>query len=80
VEQSRKLRYEDIRKSLLTEYENNHIGLIKRGNGKIHGLHYLDQFFGNMLVKNITSPLLRSSSNEPRARPETTDCEFRKGR
>ena len=48
-----------IRKSLLTEYENNHIGLIKRRNGKIHGLDYLDQFFGNMLVKNITSPLLR---------------------
>ena len=59
MEQSRKLRYEDISKSLLTEYENNHIGLIKRRNGKIHGLDYLDQFFGNMLVKNITSPLLR---------------------
>lgn len=59
VEQSRKLRYEDIRKSLLTEYENNHIGLIERRNGQIHGLDYLDQFFGNMLVKNITSPLLR---------------------
>jgi hypothetical protein len=59
VEQNRKLRYEDIRKSLLTEYENNHIGLVERRNGKIHGLDYLDQFFGNMLVKNITSPLLR---------------------
>jgi len=59
VEQSRKLRYEDIMESLLTEYKNNHIGLVERRNGKIHGLDYLDQFFGNMLVKNITSPLLR---------------------
>src|SRR5713226_32649 len=59
VEQSRKLRYENIRKSLITEYKNNHVGLVERRNGKIHGLDYLDEFFANILVKNITSPLLR---------------------
>ena len=34
VEQSRKLRYEDIRESLLTEYKNNHIGLVNVATGK----------------------------------------------
>jgi integrase len=59
VEQSTNLRYEGIRDSLLTEYRNNHVGLIEKRGGKIHGLDYLDEFFQKMKVVNITSPKLR---------------------
>lgn len=58
VEQSRKLRYEDIRDSLLTEYKNNKVGLATRRK-KIYGMDYLDEFFANILVVNINTPLLR---------------------
>jgi integrase len=58
VNESRKLRYEDIRQSLLTEYRNNEVGMATR-RPKIHGLSYLDEFFQNILVKNINTPLLR---------------------
>jgi integrase len=59
VEQSRNLRYEGIHDSLLTEYRNNHVGLIEKRGGKIHGLDYLNEFFQNTKVVNITSPKLR---------------------
>ena len=48
VDQTRKLRYEDIREGLLTDYRNNRVGIIERRKGKIHGLAYLDEFFGGM--------------------------------
>jgi integrase len=57
VEQSRKLRYEEIRDSLLLKYANNKVGLATR-RPKIHGMAYLDEFFQNMLVAHINTPLL----------------------
>src|SRR5580700_11993045 len=64
VEQTRKLKYEDIKELLITEYQNNHVKLIsriKRPDGKpyVYGFDYLDKFFGRMLVKNINSQTLR---------------------
>jgi integrase len=58
VEQSRRLKYGDIRQSLLTDYANNKVGLATRRK-QIYGLTYLDEFFGNMLVANITTARLR---------------------
>jgi integrase len=58
VEQSRKLKYEDIRQSLLTEYTNNKVGLATRRKS-IYGVSFLDEFFENILVANINTPLLR---------------------
>src|SRR5262252_2237428 len=58
VDQARKLRYENIREGLLTDYRNNHVGVVERRNGKIHGLSYLDEFFGGMKVSNIATPIV----------------------
>jgi hypothetical protein len=58
VEASRKLKYEDIRESLLTEYRNNKVGLATRRKS-VYGIAYLDEAFCNMLVVNITTPRLR---------------------
>jgi integrase len=64
VEQSRKLKYEDIRELLITDYQNNHIGLvsrIKKPDAKpyVYGFDYLDEFFRGMLVSKINSQVLR---------------------
>lgn len=59
VDQSRRLRYEDVKAGLLSEYRNNDTGLIKRRGGKIHGIDYLDEYFKNMRVSSITTPVLR---------------------
>jgi integrase len=58
IEASRKLKYEDIRQSLLTEYRNNKVGLATRRKS-VYGIAYLDEAFCNMLVVNITTPRLR---------------------
>jgi len=58
VDQARKLRYEDIRDALLTSYRNNVIGIVTRRKGSIHGLAYLDEFFANVKVQSITTPLI----------------------
>ena len=59
VEQSRKLKYQDIKELLLTDYKNNGVDLVERRNGQIHGMAYLDAYFGGMHVKNINSQVLR---------------------
>lgn len=59
VDVANRLRYEDIREGLVTDYRNNHVGIIERRSGKIHGLAYLDEFFANVKVANITTPLIR---------------------
>jgi len=38
------------------------VGLIEKRGGRIHGMEYLDEFFQNTKVVNITTPRLRSSS------------------
>jgi hypothetical protein len=51
--ESRKLNYENVRQSLLTDYADNKVGLAKRK--QIYGLAYLDEFFGNRLVAHINT-------------------------
>jgi integrase len=58
IEVSRNLKYEDIRESLLKDYAANKTGLSTRRKA-VYGIAYLDEFFGNMLVNNINTPLLR---------------------
>lgn len=59
MDQSRRLRYEDIKEGLVNEYRNNGTGLIKRRGGKIQGMDYLDEHFKHMRVSSITTPVLR---------------------
>lgn len=67
VEQSRKLKYEDIRELLVLHYKNNNVGLITRTPAKsrkdkkdyVYGFDHLDPWFKNTAVRNINSPLLR---------------------
>jgi integrase len=60
---SKKLKYEDVRRSLLDHYSNNRFhSLQKLADGKetIWGLNHLDDFFGGKPVSRITTDLLRS--------------------
>ena len=67
VEQARRLKYEDIRDSLLTKYKNNKVGLFTRRKS-VYGIAYLDEFFANMLVININTPLLDEFAANSNAR------------
>lgn len=59
VAESRKLKYQDMKELLLTDYKNNRVGLVERRNGQIHGMAYLDAYFSGMHVRNINSQVLR---------------------
>jgi len=74
VDQARKLRYGDIREGLLTDYRNNHVGIVERRNGKIHGLSYLDEFFSGMKVANITTPIVRKFIEKLQSRELQKKC------
>jgi hypothetical protein len=61
VAEMKKLKYEDIRKTLIMDYRARGVKMLeedKGGNPYVWGFEYLDPFFKNRLVRTITTDLL----------------------
>src|ERR1700687_4160865 len=61
VAEMKKLKYEDIRKTLILDYRTRGVKMLeedKDGNPYVWGFEHLDPFFKNRLVRTITTELL----------------------
>ena len=61
VAEMKKLRYEEIRKTLILDYRTRGFGMLdedEAGNPYVWGFEHLDPFFKNRLVRMITTDLL----------------------
>src|SRR6266436_7999087 len=61
VAEMKKLKYEDIRKTLIMDYRARGVKMLeedKGGNPYVWGFEHLDPFFKNRLVRTITTDLL----------------------
>src|SRR6202022_4816575 len=61
VAEMKKLKYEDIRKTLIMDYRARGVKMLeedKGGNPLVCGFEHLDPFFKNRLVRTITTDLL----------------------
>jgi integrase len=61
VSEMKKLRYEDIRKTLIMDYRTRGVKMLEedeQGNPYVWGFEHLDPFFKNRLVRTVTTDLL----------------------